>query len=276
MGISATASLRHGKLTREYAWPGISRRPRVPGLRGLEVRVSEVDDLPIPYFEKPGKLWTTDEIDDFFEWPFHRPQQREVVLLISANVRRATAFQVDLDDVEVVMQETWLARADRIAGYDPALGRPMGWVLRGMCYRLRDRVKTRGRQAAIAGGLSAARSTPGVEDLSAAEWQLIRTMDDGRRSAVVRGCIERLKPAYREVLLCDLQEMDQNEAAALLGISTDLVRQRRRRARKALRKILPERLNTPLARRRRTTLPFERPRRDGERTSVHEKTAIRA
>ena len=39
-----------------------------------------------------------------------------------------------------------------------------------------------------------------------------------------------------------------DEAAAILGISTALVRQRRLRARRALGKILPERLDATLAR----------------------------
>jgi RNA polymerase sigma factor (sigma-70 family) len=242
MGISATATTHRKETTRGFGWPGRDRRPR--RLHGLQVRVSEVDDLPIPYFEKPGRLWTAEQTDDFFEWPFHRPQQRELVLLMAANVRRRTAFQVHLNDIEVVMQETWLARQARIARYDPARGRPMRWVLRGMCFRLRDRVRTRGRQEAIVGELPAdADLTPATGDLSAAERELIRAMDGGRRSALVRTCIERLKPTYREVLLCDLEEMDQREAAGVLGITTALVRQRRRRARKALTKILPEGLD---------------------------------
>ncbi len=206
--------------------------------------MSEVDDLPIPYFEKLGTLWTPEQVDDFFEWPFHRPQQRELVLLMAANLRRATNFQVQLNDIEVVMQETWLARTERIAGYDPTRGRPMRWVLRGMSYRLRDRVKMRGRKEAIVEELPQDGDlTPPTSALSTPEQELIRTMDDGRRSALVRSCIERLKPTYREVLLCDLKEMDQSEAAARLGITTALVRQRRRRARKALTRILTDGLN---------------------------------
>lgn len=242
MGISATAGSHRRKMTREFRWPGLGLRPR--RLRGLEVRVSEVDKLQVPYFDKPGRLWAAEHIDDFFEWPFHLPQQREVVLLMTARARRAGAFPVHLSDIEVVMQETWLARADRIAGYDPALGRPMHWVLRGMSYRLRDRIKMRGRQAAFVGELAEAGDlVPAAEDLSTAEGELIRTMDDGQRSTFLRRCIERLKPTYREVLMCDLEEMEQGETAAVLGITTALVRQRRRRARKALREILPERLN---------------------------------
>ncbi len=245
MSVSTAAGSQRRQLTRDLAWPGLDGRPR--RLRGLEVRVSAVDDLPIPYFERPGQLWTAEQTDDFFEWPFHRPQQREFVLLMAASARRATAFQVHLNDVEVVMQETWMARKDRIAGYDPARGRPMRWVLRGMCFRLRDRFKIRGRQEAVVGGLPGDRDLePIAEDPSAAEGKLIRTLDDCRRSALIRRCIERLKPTYRDILLCDLEEMDQGEAAALLGITTALVRQRRRRARKALRKILPMRLDHPV------------------------------
>lgn len=237
MGISAARTQRN-KTTRTFRWLRLERSPR--RLRGLQIRVSEVDKLPIPYFEKPGRLWTAGQVDDFFEWPFHRPQQREVVLMMTASARRSTAFQVDLSDIEVVMQETWLARHARIAGYDPTRGRPMRWILRGMCFRLSDRVRMRGRRAAVVDEPAADDVlTPGTADLSAVEGELIRTLDDDRRSALIRRCIEQLKPTYREVLLCDLEEMGQREAAALLGITPALVRQRRRRARKALTKILP-------------------------------------
>lgn len=241
MGISALTGSHHKTRIRRPGW-GLGRKPR--WLRGLNVRVAEVDRLPIPYFEKLGKLWTAEEIDDFFEWPFHRAQQREFVLLMTASVRRSTAYPVQLNDIEVVMQETWLAREERIAGYDPDLGRPLRWVLRGMCYRLRDRVKSRGQKAAKVEELSPEREqTLASYDLSVPEQDLIRTMDGGRKSALLRGCIERLKPTYREVLLCDLEEMDQSEAAALLGINKALVRQRRHRARKALTRLLPEGLS---------------------------------
>lgn len=257
----------------EFTWPRLTRRPR--RLRGLEVRVSEVDDLPIPYFEKLGRLWTVEQIDDFFEWPFHRPQQRELVLLMTANVCRKTTLNVGLNDIEVVMQETWLARRDRIAGYDPRLGRPMGWVLRGMYYRLHDRIRARGRRNASRVDELAREDGRQmvVHDLAASERALIRSLDDGRRSALVRRCIERLRPTYREVLLCDLEEMDQNEAAARLGISTALVRQRRRRARKALGKILPDKIRPDKILPELLDTPLARSRRDRERTSVHEKTA---
>ncbi len=242
MGVSATADLHRRTRIQGFSWPRLGKKLR--RLRGLEVRVSEVDDLPIPYFDKPGTLWTPEQVDDFFEWPFHPPQQRELVLLMAASLRRATSFQVQLNDIEVVMQETWLAREERIAGYDPVRGRPMRWVLRGMSFRLRDRVKMRGRKEAIVEELPQDGDlTPATGALPAPEQELIQTMDDRRRSALVRSCIERLKPTYREILLCDLKEMDQSEAAARLGITTALVRQRRRRARKALTRVLTDGLN---------------------------------
>ena len=55
----------------------------------------------------------------------------------------------------------------------------------------------------------------------------------------VRHCIERLPESYRTVLvLRDIEELDTEEAARLLGISANLVKVRLHRARQALRTLL--------------------------------------
>jgi RNA polymerase sigma-70 factor (ECF subfamily) len=57
--------------------------------------------------------------------------------------------------------------------------------------------------------------------------------------AQVRACIDRLPEAYRAILLLrDIEELDTNETAELLGISTAAVKTRLHRARQALRTLL--------------------------------------
>jgi RNA polymerase sigma-70 factor (ECF subfamily) len=56
---------------------------------------------------------------------------------------------------------------------------------------------------------------------------------------LVRACMERLPEAYRTILLLrDIEELDTQETASLLGVSTSTVRTRLHRARLALRTLL--------------------------------------
>ena len=56
---------------------------------------------------------------------------------------------------------------------------------------------------------------------------------------MVRGAIDRLPLNYRSVLvLRDIEELDTEEAASLLGVSPNAVKTRLLRARQALRTIL--------------------------------------
>lgn len=60
-----------------------------------------------------------------------------------------------------------------------------------------------------------------------------------RERALVRGCIARLPDNYRTVLLLrDIEEMDTEETAAALGISSNAVKIRLHRARLALRTLM--------------------------------------
>jgi RNA polymerase sigma-70 factor (ECF subfamily) len=59
--------------------------------------------------------------------------------------------------------------------------------------------------------------------------------------ALVRACIDRLPESYRTVLLLrDIDEVDTEEAANLLGINVGAVKTRLHRARQALRTLLDE------------------------------------
>jgi RNA polymerase sigma-70 factor (ECF subfamily) len=56
---------------------------------------------------------------------------------------------------------------------------------------------------------------------------------------LVRECIDRLPESYRTVLLLrDIEELDTEEAAQLLGVSPNAVKIRLHRARQALRTLL--------------------------------------
>jgi RNA polymerase sigma-70 factor (ECF subfamily) len=61
--------------------------------------------------------------------------------------------------------------------------------------------------------------------------------------ALVRRCIDRLPDTYRTMLLLrDIEELDTEEAALLLGITTNAVKIRLHRARQALRTLLEQEL----------------------------------
>ena len=56
---------------------------------------------------------------------------------------------------------------------------------------------------------------------------------------LVRACIDRLPETYRTVLLLrDIEELDSEEAAVILGITPNAVKVRLHRARQALRELL--------------------------------------
>jgi RNA polymerase sigma-70 factor, ECF subfamily len=61
--------------------------------------------------------------------------------------------------------------------------------------------------------------------------------------AIVRDCIDRLPASYRTILvLRDIEELDNDEAAAALGISVTAAKTRLHRGRQALRTLLAQRL----------------------------------
>jgi RNA polymerase sigma-70 factor (ECF subfamily) len=66
-----------------------------------------------------------------------------------------------------------------------------------------------------------------------------RALERQETRALVRSCIEQLPESYRTVLvLRDLEELDTEETAQLLGLSVGVVKTRLHRARQALRTLL--------------------------------------
>lgn len=61
--------------------------------------------------------------------------------------------------------------------------------------------------------------------------------------ATVRNCIAELRPEFREVvILRDIEEMETETVAELLGVSTSVIKTRLHRARRALRSLLERKL----------------------------------
>ena len=73
----------------------------------------------------------------------------------------------------------------------------------------------------------------------ATEWSAERLLERQEARKLVQTAIERLPESYREILLLrDIEELDTQETAALLGISSNAVKTRLHRARQALREVL--------------------------------------
>lgn len=81
----------------------------------------------------------------------------------------------------------------------------------------------------------------GHQALPAESWRDSSEMmlEREQTCSLVRRCIERLPDSYRTVLLLrDIEELDTEEAARLLGVTPNAVKVRLHRARQALRSLL--------------------------------------
>ncbi len=73
----------------------------------------------------------------------------------------------------------------------------------------------------------------------AAPWAAEKLVEQDELRKLVQAGIERLPESHREVLLLrDIEELDTQEAAEMLGISTNAVKTRLHRARQALREVI--------------------------------------
>jgi RNA polymerase sigma-70 factor (ECF subfamily) len=81
----------------------------------------------------------------------------------------------------------------------------------------------------------------GHRDVPAGEWteRLGAAAEQSETQAIVRQCIDQLPEAYRTVLVMrDIEELDTEETARLLGVNAGVVKTRLHRARQALRTLL--------------------------------------
>lgn len=141
---------------------------------------------------------------------------------------RAHAGEADALDVT---QAAFIAAFDALKRYDTA--RPFRpWLLRIALNKCRDRARQRAVRAFFT------RARPIDEALAVADPGPSPDVlaDDRQRLARTRKALTMLSPAHRDVLiLCGVEGMGHDEAAALLGISAKAVEMRLYRARAALR-----------------------------------------
>jgi RNA polymerase sigma-70 factor, ECF subfamily len=85
-------------------------------------------------------------------------------------------------------------------------------------------------------------------DTASSGTLLDEEVDEARRRAAVRRCIDRLPDAHRTVIvLRDVEGLSTEETAQQLGISIDATKMRLHRARQALRTLLERELGADLA-----------------------------
>src|SRR5205814_10043674 len=78
-----------------------------------------------------------------------------------------------------------------------------------------------------------------AESTSGWEFSSDAVLERTETRAMVRSAIDRLPANYRSVLLLrDIEELDTEEAASLLGVSSNAVKTRLHRARQAVRTLL--------------------------------------
>ena len=78
-------------------------------------------------------------------------------------------------------------------------------------------------------------------DTSVCSMPLDTALETSETRAMVRRCVEQLPPSHRIVLLLrDIEELDTEEVATLLGVTTNAVKIRLHRARQALKTLIAE------------------------------------
>ncbi len=123
---------------------------------------------------------------------------------------------------EDVVQETFLALIRGAANYDPARGSVAAFL-----YGVARKYVLRALERAPSEAVDPER-LPGGDDPHA---HAVRN----RAVAAIRAAVLALPVHYREVVvLCDLQELDYGDAAAVLGCAVGTVRSRLHRARQLL------------------------------------------
>ena len=145
---------------------------------------------------------------------------------------------------EDITQDVFLALIRDDCGYDPERGTPVAAILFGIARKLVLRHLERGRSDVALDN--------GNEDDAALELAVHDDplVDLTRREGIesLRRAVQALPRRYREVVaLCDLEEVDYADAAAVLGCPIGTVRSRLHRARALLlEKMRQERSPRPL------------------------------
>jgi RNA polymerase sigma-70 factor (ECF subfamily) len=156
----------------------------------------------------------------------------------------------DEAEVEDVMQQAYVAAFAKLDQFTGA-ARFSTWLisiaLNEAHTRLRTRARARALQAAARGAPSSARETPESE------------ADVRERVSMLEKELDALPDGYRTVLMLRVvEELDTEETATVLGVSSDVVKTRLHRARAMLRDAI-EREVDGIAR---SAFPFHAPRCD--------------
>ncbi len=152
--------------------------------------------------------------------------------------RLAMRMSRNSSDAEEITQETFL-RAHRGISTFHGASRFRTWL-----YRIAmNEALMRWRRAKRRPTESLDVALPGFADLSVAAWAPSERADDlvGSKALMqrVREALDRLDEEHRSALvLRDLEELTAEEAAEVLGVSPDVVRQRAHRTRLKLREML--------------------------------------
>ncbi len=175
--------------------------------------------------------------------------------LVRANAGRMLAVALrylgDEQEARDTVQEAFLA-AYRSIGQFAGDAQISTWLHRIVvnCALMRLRGRNRRPEESIEGLLpefdeTGHRVAPGPTWSEAPD----RIMERKERADLVRTCIQRLPPTYRTVLLLrDIEQMDTEEAAKLLGITENATKIRLHRARQALRTLLDPYFQGPVTR----------------------------
>jgi RNA polymerase sigma-70 factor (ECF subfamily) len=144
------------------------------------------------------------------------------------------------DSVDAV-QDAFLAAFRSLEGFEgnSALGTWLHRIVVNVCL-MRLRARSRSREVRI-DDLLPTFDESGHHSHPVRAWgdEALARLTQAETRAQVRGCIDRLPDAYRQVLILrDIEELDTEQTAQHLGIKPGAVKTRLHRARQALRTLL--------------------------------------
>jgi RNA polymerase sigma factor (sigma-70 family) len=145
-------------------------------------------------------------------------------------------------DVADLVAATFLAILESAGTYDPAMGDARPWIL-GVAGRIQSRKRRRQWRERDALTRSGTRRALVPDDFA----RLERAIDASRRHGELEQAMQTLSYRHREVLLLIGPDgLDHAQAAVALGLSPSAFRNRLLRARRALRRALPEPRNATI------------------------------
>jgi RNA polymerase sigma-70 factor (ECF subfamily) len=143
------------------------------------------------------------------------------------SIFRYAAYMCGTDAADDVVQDTFLAVLRQSSRHDAPAGTVGGYLFGIARHLVLKRLGVRREELVEDIGI--------VADAVVAEANVLDDLSRAETIETVRTAVRSLSPAYREVIvLCELQEMDYAEAAALIECPIGTVRSRLHRARALL------------------------------------------